>query len=226
VLRGGARGRRDPAAETRVSSRPHLLRGENLPGVPQQKRSREKRTRLKTAALALFGERGYEGTSIEEIAAHAGFAVGGFYQHFRSKRQLLLALMDEWLERLSRLDLSVKSEGAPRDRLHQLLTRAFSADMEYLPVYRAWQEASLSDPELARMQNEIHDWTTTRVIGVFEWLQKMPGTRHDVDIRGLARAMDALFWSLLAQALYMSRKELKRWIDAATHLIYHALFTD
>jgi AcrR family transcriptional regulator len=58
-----------------------------------------------SAGLALFGEKGYEAASVDEIAARAGVAVGGFYQHFRSKRQLLLVLMDELLERLSRLDL-------------------------------------------------------------------------------------------------------------------------
>jgi AcrR family transcriptional regulator len=70
-----------------------------------QKRRMEKRARLKTAALALFGEKGYDGTSIDEVAHRAGLAVGSFYQHFRSKRQLLLVLMDDLLERLS-LDFS------------------------------------------------------------------------------------------------------------------------
>src|SRR5215471_5368697 len=88
-----------------LTRRPNLLAGEDLPPAPVQERSLEKRARLKAAALALFGERGYEGAAIEEIASRAGLAVGGFYQHFRSKRQLLLALMDELLEKLSRLDL-------------------------------------------------------------------------------------------------------------------------
>jgi hypothetical protein len=47
-----------------------------------------------------------------------------------------------------------------------------------------------------------------------------------VDIPGLARIVDSFFWDLLAQASRFSQSELKRWIDSATHLTYHALFTD
>jgi hypothetical protein len=38
--------------------------------------------------------------------------------------------------------------------------------------------------------------------------------------------MDSFFWSLLAQASRFSKAELKQRTDSATHLIYHALFTD
>jgi hypothetical protein len=38
--------------------------------------------------------------------------------------------------------------------------------------------------------------------------------------------MDSFFWSLLAQAARMPEVELNRWIDSATHLIYHAMFVD
>jgi AcrR family transcriptional regulator len=209
-----------------VTKRPNLLAGEDLPPEPRQKRSQDKRARLKAAALAQFGEKGYEGASIEVIAQRANLAVGGFYQHFRSKRQLLLSLMDELLEKLSRLDLQPGAFTDVRTGLHALLSRAFSHDLRYLGAYRAWQEAALSDPDLARKQAQIHAWTTARVTTVFQLLQRLPNARPGVDIPSLARVMDSFFWSLLAQAVRMPTTELNRWIDAATHLIYHAIFLD
>jgi len=181
---------------------------------------------VKTAGLALFGEKGYEGTSIDEIARRAKLAVGGFYQHFRSKRQLLLALMDELLEKLSQLDLRPKAAPDVRAGLRELLSRAFSHDLRYLCAYRAWQEAALSDPDLVQKQEAIHAWTTTRIMTLFLLLQQLPGARQGVDIPGLARVMDSFFWSLLAQAARLPKAGLNRWIDSATHLIYHAMFTD
>jgi len=86
------------------------------------------------------------------IARRAGLAVGGFYQHYHSKRQLLLALMDELLEGLSQLHLRPQAAGDVRAGLRQLLSGAFSRDLRYLGAYRAWQEAALSDPGLARKQ--------------------------------------------------------------------------
>lgn len=209
-----------------MTQRPHLLAGEDLPPPPRQKRSLQKRARLSNAALALFGEKGYEATSIADIARRAKLAVGGFYQHFRSKRQLLLALMDELLEKLSALNLRPNLAADARAGLHALLSGAFATDLRYLGAYRAWQEAALSDPDLGRKQQKIHAWTTARVTAVFQLLAQLPSARHGVDIPGLARAMDSFFWNLLGRAANLSSAELDQWIDAATHLIYHALILD
>jgi AcrR family transcriptional regulator len=209
-----------------VSKRPNLLAGEPVLPKPRQKRSLEKQARLKTAALAVFGEKGFEGTSIEEIARRADLAVGTFYQHFPSKRQLLLVLMDELLEHLSRLQLRPQGTGDIRLGLREMLSAAFSRDLRYLGAYRAWQEAVLTDADLARKHEEIHKWTTNRVLTVFQLLQQLPGARTGVDLRGLARAMDTFFWSLLGQAMHLRKAALNQWIDSATHLIYHALFLD
>ena len=188
-------------------NRPNLLAGEDLPPAPQQKRSLDKRERLKSAGLALFGKNGYERTSIEEIARTANLAVGGFYQHYRSKRQLLLALMDDLLEKLSQLDLRPHPSTDIRSGLRDFLSRAFSADLRYLGAYRAWQEAVLSDSDLARKQIEVNSWTTSRVHALFALLQQLPNARTGINISALARAMDSFFWNLLGQAGQMSKTE-------------------
>lgn len=209
-----------------MMKRPNLLAGEDLPPAPVQKRSLEKRARLKAAGLALFGEKGYERTSVDEIAERAELAVGTFYQQFRSKRQLLLVLMDELLESLSQLNLRPGGRGDVQSALRELLVRSFSRDLHYLGACRAWEEAVLSDPELAKKQQKIRAWTTNRIAGVFTALRQLPGARAEVDIPGLARVVDSFFWSLLAQDVRMPKVELKDWTEAATHLIYHALFRD
>ncbi len=227
LLRGCVRGRVDSSAKSIVKKRPNLLAGEKLLPEPRQKRSIQKREHLKSAGLLLFGEKGYDNTSIDDIARRANLAVGTFYQHFHSKRQLLLALMDELLEKLSQLSLRPTSKRVDiRGVIHDLLSGAFSHDLRYLGAYRAWQEAVLSDANLARKQNQIQEWTTFRVATVFEVLQGLPGARKGVDVPSLARAMDSFFWNLLGQATRMRKVELDRWVGSSTHLIYHALFID
>lgn len=207
-------------------TRPDLLAGEHLPPEPVQHRSRNKRKRLKAAALQLFTEHGYEQTSIDEIAANAGVAVGGFYQHFRSKKQLLLTLMDELVEKLSELNLRPQRCANIRESLRAFLSRAFSTDLQFLGAYRAWREAVISDPDLAQKETVIRAWTTERVFRAFSLLQQLPGARPGADVRALAQVMDTFFWTLLAEATQFNASQLNQWIDSATHLIYHALFTD
>jgi AcrR family transcriptional regulator len=207
--------------------RPQLLAAAERTPHPRQRRSVEKRARLEDAALRLFGERGYEQTSVQEIARRARLAVGGFYQHFKSKRHLLVALMDDLVEHLSRLELQPSAAGAaPRAVIHSLISTAFDRDLRYLGAYRAWEEAVLSDPDLAERNRALHAWTTGRVTAVFTALQRLPGARPGVDVAPLARAMDTFFWSLLAQAVRMSKRELMQSIGAATDLVFHALFVD
>ena len=207
-----------------MSTRPNLLQGEDLPPEPLQKRSREKRARLKVAGLALFRKKGYERTSIDEIALKAHLAVGSFYQHFRSKKQLLLSLMNEFLEELSRLDLRPKNTSDLRAGLRAFFARALSTDLRYLGAYRAWREAVITDPDLARKEAEIRVWTTSRVFTAFSALQQLPGARPDVDVGGLAPVMDSFFWNLLEQAVSLPETQLEPWIDSTTHIVYHALF--
>jgi AcrR family transcriptional regulator len=178
------------------------------------------------AALVLFGEKGYEATSINEIAAHAGVAIGSFYQHFRTKRQLLLVLMDELLESLSRLELRPKGGGDIRAGLRAHLKGAFATELTYASAYRAWQEAVLLDSSLVGHQKSIENWTRARVAAVFELLLQLPGARRDVRVPVLARLMDRFFWDLLGQALRLPPAELDAILESTTDLIYHALFKD
>src|SRR5579871_92032 len=71
-----------------------------LPRIPQQARSREKRDDLLKATATLFMERGYAQTTSDDIAAAAGVSVGTFYNYFRNKRQALMTLAIERLDEI------------------------------------------------------------------------------------------------------------------------------
>jgi AcrR family transcriptional regulator len=64
------------------------------------------RERLIAAALDLFAENGYEGTSVGEIEAAAGLVPrsGALYKHFPSKRALLGAALAERMDAIDLID--------------------------------------------------------------------------------------------------------------------------
>ena len=209
-----------------VSGPPVLKTREPWRKPPRQARSVARRKRILQAGRLLFAEHGFEATSIAEITAEAGTAAGAFYIYFRSKKQLLIALVNELLERLSHLDLRPESGGDVRQGLHRFLAAVFRADLEYYGVVRAWQEASLTDAELGRMQAAIQSWTEARITRVFQLLQTFPNARADQDLASFARMMDRHFWSLLARGSRLSRNDFDREIRTAADVIYHYLFRD
>jgi AcrR family transcriptional regulator len=203
---------------------PDLLAGQHLPPPPQQERSRRKREALLQSALTLFAERGYEQTSVEEIAHRAEVAVGGFYQHFASKRQILLVLMDRLLQEASTLTWEAKSAALPdlRDGIARLVRRALQVDWAYAGAYRAWREAAVRDRELRTLHEQIEAWTAQQLTLLFRVLLLVPGARQGVDSETLA-------WELALLLLRLAEIPLEEpdaVVASLTNLIYHGLFTD
>ena len=60
------------------------------------------RTRILASALALFAKKGYEHTTFTDVAARLKMTKGAVYWHFESKQALLMALIDEMLEKFKR----------------------------------------------------------------------------------------------------------------------------
>jgi AcrR family transcriptional regulator len=68
-------------------------------------------------------QRGYSGTSIEEIIGEAGITKGGFFYHFDGKSDLARHLMLRYLENDGKFfeDLSVRAQSLTEDPLQQFL---------------------------------------------------------------------------------------------------------
>lgn len=68
-----------------------------MSGIREQKK-KETRQAIMDAAIRLFGDRGYERTSIEDLAAGAGVGKGTIYGYFATKREIFQAFCDEEIE--------------------------------------------------------------------------------------------------------------------------------
>ncbi|MBB6024383.1 AcrR family transcriptional regulator [Paenibacillus sp. JGP012] len=62
----------------------------------KQLQSEQTKKKLADASKALFVQKGYKATSIEDIVAATGSSKGNIYYHFKSKEGLFLYLIDEW----------------------------------------------------------------------------------------------------------------------------------
>lgn len=66
-------------------------------GKRVEKRPTNTRLSLIQAATRLFSSRGYDQTSISDIARDVGLSDGSIYTHFENKEELLLSIPDLWL---------------------------------------------------------------------------------------------------------------------------------
>ncbi|MCW2698995.1 MAG: TetR/AcrR family transcriptional regulator [Blastococcus sp.] len=89
----------------------------------------QRREQLLDVGRELFGQKGYEATSIEEIAARAGVSKPVVYERFGGKDGLYTAVVDREMHRvLHRFTTALAAPGHPR----QLLERAALSLLEYI----------------------------------------------------------------------------------------------
>jgi AcrR family transcriptional regulator len=61
-------------------------------------------------SIELFAKQGFEATSVQQITEHCGISKGAFYLSFKSKDELILALIDHFMSQfISNLDYVVKN---------------------------------------------------------------------------------------------------------------------
>jgi AcrR family transcriptional regulator len=91
----------------------------------------ERREQLLDIGRTLFAERGFEGTSVEEIAAKAGVSKPVVYEHFGGKEGLYAVVVDREMTRLLSMVTGALTAGHPRE----LLEQAAFALLDYIERY-------------------------------------------------------------------------------------------
>ncbi|WP_433328907.1 TetR/AcrR family transcriptional regulator [Spirillospora sp. CA-294931] len=111
-------------------------------GRSAEERRAERRERLLSAALELFGTRGYAATSIERLCTTAAVSTRNFYEEFTGREELLTILHQRFNERcstaLAEAYAAADAEGA------DLRTRVERA-------VRAYMGTAAADPRWARV---------------------------------------------------------------------------
>lgn len=90
------------------------------PTVTDPPRTRE---RILEVALALFAEKGYEATSMREIAEHLGITKAALYYHFDSKADIVRAMLADTERRVAELAEWVRQQPCSAELSQQVLAR-------------------------------------------------------------------------------------------------------
>src|SRR5690349_12813875 len=89
---------------------------------------------LLAVTVEVFNERGYDGTSMEDLSKAAGISKSSIYHHVRGKEELLRLAVGRALDALfAILDEAEATTGEPVDRLEHVVRRTTEVLLAELP---------------------------------------------------------------------------------------------
>jgi AcrR family transcriptional regulator len=189
----------------------------------RERRKSEVRQRLFRAALHLFGERGFNATTVEDITQAADVGKGTFFNYFPTKEFLLT----EWVElrldilRASRAEVE-QGELSLRDILRRLLSNLMeepgrshgAARCMLLGLLGSEPVVSLAQGTAARARKILAEMMAAG--------QKRGEIRRDVTAEDLAQLFQQTFFGFMHLWVLLPNQRLSRRLDTAFDLFWAA----
>lgn len=160
--------------------------------------------RLIMAAFELMHERGYNAVGVKEICQRAGVNKGSFYYFFPSKRDLGIAVVELYCEKIQQdfFERAFESDGSAFDKIHQFfqlvyahahrVQHEYGSPLKGCLVGNIALELSASDESMRiKFQEVFQSWTTLIEDVLVEALQT--GELVGIEPRPLAQAILAFY---------------------------------
>ena len=179
----------------------------------------ETRRTILNAAINLFRDRGWTGTTLPMVAAAAGTAVDTIYSVFGSKSGLLMAAIDlaiagddDPTAMVDRPELANFAIGSRIDRLRTGVRFTIGVYERSLPILRALQEAAASDEAArARLAKYDHDRRKVMVAGMTYILDR---PAPDLLVDAIWTLVSPEVWTMLTERNGWPKQDAENWLVA------------
>jgi AcrR family transcriptional regulator len=172
-----------------------------------QRQARTRAELLATAAM-VFARRGYDGSSVEEIAEEAGYSHGAVYSNFDGKADLFLTVFEDYMaeraRELSRTQVDLGEDAPLEVRARALADQwmeRFSRDRESFLLHMEFIAHAGRDPELAGRFGERSASLREAVSRYISEYQREVGAELALPADDLALILRALGIGLAIEAL-------------------------
>lgn len=162
---------------TRRRGRPRALPGDDD----------SRRHQLLRASARLFREKGYDGTSVRDIAQATGLQSGSWVYHFPTKQDILVAVMEQGLvDALARIEAIAAQELPPRRKFEQLvrthLDTILAPGQDFIPVVLyEWRSLEAAARKRVTVPLKRYEAVWRQAIEALQQAGEWPGrTRIDV----------------------------------------------
>lgn len=177
------------------------MSNELFPGLsnPELKKELpERELQIMEAALEIFAQKGYQGTSTREIAEKAGIAEGTIFRYFKTKKELLLRLASVILEKSlapfilkSIEELLRKNRGLPVEDLIRLIVKdrlgLFRANARYIQFFA--YELQYNEEFKVNFFHDVIMRASELIVECLEEKQRAGEIRPDIDCHAVFMSM-------------------------------------
>jgi len=136
--------------------------------------------RLLDAAERLIAKKGFEATSIEDVAEAAGYSRGAFYSNFSSKSELFLELLRRDQERASSHLEAAMDDSLPLDQLAARMREVYATLYLEGESFLMWTEARMLAARDAKFRDKLGQLMTEKrdhAVTLLEYFYQRTGKR-------------------------------------------------
>lgn len=220
-----------PTVRRHVGDRERLraLLAEERPALADQ--YPHTRDRILAAASRVFARYGYDGATLDQVAADAGLTKGAVYWHFASKSDLFLALLEENVRRGSRESAqAVRGRADIPDRVQRLAAiladqfAAGQANPDWPRLFLEFAASAGRDPAVRERLGELYGATYEIIAGLLRQAQEAGELAAEPDPFALAVLFKSLLDGLLlAWLVDPGRIEPERLIPQLARVLWHGV---
>lgn len=191
----------------------------------KQIQSESTKKRVADAARALFVQKGYKATSIEDIVEATGSSKGNIYYHFKSKEGLFLYLIDEW-------DREWEMNWMERESMYKTTTEKLYGIAEQMvlddlshPLTKAADEFFNNEEKTTDVQDRIGEM----VIRHLAFNQKLMqegidnGEFRQDNVEGLAVVLESLIVGLSQMTRKSKPEDILQTYNLAIRIFLHGI---
>ncbi|ANY66246.1 TetR family transcriptional regulator [Paenibacillus sp. BIHB 4019] len=169
----------------------------------KQLQSEQTKKKVASAARALFAQKGYKGTSIEDIVEATESSKGNIYYHFKSKEGLFLYLLEEWdLEWEQKWNEQQALYETSTEKLYAIVEQSVMDDFSH-PLTKAADEFFNHEEKT----NEVEKRMTVMIDRHLEFNKRL--IQEGID-RGELEPMQVEHLAIILESLFFGLNQLSR----------------
>ena len=147
------------------------------PSGPQDDPADDRGTAILSMIRSTFAEKGFDGTSMQDLARAAGISVGNFYRYFPSKAAIVEALISRDMEVLEQgfalIHAAPDPVAAAREMFRAQITQATTTDCQ---IWAEVTSTALRKPEIAALAQQMHERLVQHLVTICARAANIPAT--------------------------------------------------